>query len=372
MSASRRSSSRARRAGLSSSSIVRMSSTTTVCPESILSGTRVALFLPTRASADGTPSAPHGAHVDDHAVVLESLRSGDGGDEPQHPSRFLVRKFVDLAERVDVPLGEDEQVRLGGRLNVADRYETVGGVNMVAVRHELAEEAVRLRQRPAPPRPRRQPPRPPRARRSARRRATACSRPRSQAPGGRRARHLCFPPGSTSERDTLRPTLRGAARCGPLDVARDGIVARGPRSRPRRVREDMHLGDADCLHGGHRIRERALVLGREADDHVGREVEVLERLDAGAVLPDCVTAPHRAQHLVVARLQRHVKMPRDDGRLAHRSDQVGGDVIDLDRREPQALEAVDRPRCPDQPWSVMPAARSRKQPRLTPVSTTSW
>ena len=93
---------------------------------------------------------------------------------------------------------------------------------------------------------------------------------------------------------------------------------------------------------------------READDHVGREVEVVERLDASAELPDRVAASHRAQHVVVARLQRDVEVPRDDGGLAHRRDQVGGDVVHLDRREPQPLEAVDRSRRPDQPRERQP------------------
>ena len=110
----------------------------------------------------------------------------------------------------------------------------------------------------------------------------------------------------------------------------------------------------------------------KADDHVGREVEVLERLDARAVLADRVSATHRAQHVVVTRLQRNVKVARDDRRLAHRCDEVGGDVVHLDRREPQALEAVDRSRRPDQPRERHARrSRSRKQPRLTPVSTTS-
>ena len=122
---------------MSSFSIVAMSSTATVCPQFALSGTRVALFLPSTCQWRWNTVCPaRGPDVDDHAVVLEALGSGDGGHEPQHPAGFLVRELVDLAERVDVPLGQDEQVRLGGGLNVADRDEAVGGVHVVAARDE--------------------------------------------------------------------------------------------------------------------------------------------------------------------------------------------------------------------------------------------
>ena len=116
----------------------------------------------------------------------------------------------------------------------------------------------------------------------------------------------------------------------------------------------MHLRDPGRLHGRHRIHERALVLGRESDDHVRREVEVLESLELRPVLPDGVPAAHRAEDPVVARLQRHVEMARGDRCLAHRRDQVGGDVVDLDRREPQALEAVDRACVADEPGQGHP------------------
>ena len=118
----------------------------------------------------------------------------------------------------------------------------------------------------------------------------------------------------------------------------------------------MHLRDPGRCDGRHRLLEGALVLGREADDHVGRQVEVLERLDPGAVLPDRVAAAHRPEHAVVTRLQRDVEMARHDRRLAHRPDQVGRDVVDLDRREPKPLEPVDRARRPDQPGQRQPRA----------------
>jgi hypothetical protein len=50
-----------------------------------------------------------------------------------------------------VALGENEQVRLGLRVDVADRDEAVAGMDVVAGADELAEEAV-VRQRGSPPR----------------------------------------------------------------------------------------------------------------------------------------------------------------------------------------------------------------------------
>ena len=62
---------------------------------------------------------PAGPDVDDHAVVVEALRSGNLRHEAQHPARFLVRECGDLAERVDMALGQHEEVRLGRRRDVA-------------------------------------------------------------------------------------------------------------------------------------------------------------------------------------------------------------------------------------------------------------
>ena len=106
----------------------------------------------------------------------------------------------------------------------------------------------------------------------------------------------------------------------------------------------MHLGHPRRRYGTQRPGERALVLGGEADDHVGREVEVVETLDPLAELPDRVAAPHRAEDGVVAGLERDVEMRRHVRRLAHGGDQLGRDVVHLDRREPQPLEPVDRAR----------------------------
>src|SRR5215472_4909700 len=90
------------------------------------------------------------ADVDDDAVVLEPLLAGGVADEVEHPLRLLGRKLADLAERRNVPLGDDEEVRVGTRVDVADRDEAVALAQVVALAEELAEQAI-VRQRGSPP-----------------------------------------------------------------------------------------------------------------------------------------------------------------------------------------------------------------------------
>ena len=92
---------------------------------------------------------PPGPTLTTHAVVLEAGVARGLGDELEHPLRLLRRELADVAERVDVPLGEDEQVRLGLRVDVADRDEAVRLRDVVALADERAEEAV-VRQRRDP------------------------------------------------------------------------------------------------------------------------------------------------------------------------------------------------------------------------------
>ncbi len=91
------------------------------------------------------------ADVHGEAVVLEAGLPRRVGHELEHALRLVRRKFSDLAEARDVPLGQDEQMRVGLRVDVADRDEAGAGVDVVALGVELAEEAV-LRQRESPPR----------------------------------------------------------------------------------------------------------------------------------------------------------------------------------------------------------------------------
>ena len=193
---------------------------------------------------------------------------------------------ADLAEGLDVPLGDDEQMDVRLRVDVLDRDEAVGAVDD-GRRPSPARSCRRcsqasggndplLRDRAARGRAR--------ARRPARRRATASSRRRSRGPGR-----------STSTTSS-RPTFgRQRARHASCDSARSRALRSfftcgGTGSRravavpgPRRVREDVHLRQpapratmrACCANA-------ALVLGREADDHVARQVEVARAARAGA------------------------------------------------------------------------------------------
>ena len=80
--------------------------------------------------------------VDDNAVVLEALRGCCLGHEPQHPARLLIRKRIDFAERVDVTLGQHEEMDVCRRRNIADRDEAVDRVHVVAPGDQVTEETV--------------------------------------------------------------------------------------------------------------------------------------------------------------------------------------------------------------------------------------
>jgi hypothetical protein len=88
--------------------------------------------------------------VDDDTVIGQAASRSDVGDEVEHPLRLVGRELRDLAEALDVPLGDDEQMRLRLRVDVLQGDEPVGGRDVVALGVQLAEEAV-VRQRESPP-----------------------------------------------------------------------------------------------------------------------------------------------------------------------------------------------------------------------------
>ena len=90
------------------------------------------------------------ADVDDDAVVVEARLASRPRDELEHALRLVRLELADLAERVDVTLGQDEQVRLRRRVDVADGDEALAGGDVVAVAYEPTEEAL-VRQRGSPP-----------------------------------------------------------------------------------------------------------------------------------------------------------------------------------------------------------------------------
>jgi hypothetical protein len=86
------------------------------------------------------------AHVDEDVVILETFVPRRLGDEREHSFRLLLRKLIDVTERLDVPLGNDEQMHVGLRVDVADRHEARALTHVVALAVEPAKEAV-IRQR---------------------------------------------------------------------------------------------------------------------------------------------------------------------------------------------------------------------------------
>jgi hypothetical protein len=100
----------------------------------------------------------------------------------------------------------------------------------------------------------------------------------------------------------------------------------------------VHVRDPGGGDGSDRALERCVVLIREADDHVRGEVEIGEPLEAPEIGRRGVAPPHRTEHAVVARLERDVKVARECRRLAERGLERVVDVIDLDRRKPEARE----------------------------------
>ena len=91
--------------------------------------------------------------------------------------------------------------------------------------------------------------------------------------------------------------------------------------------------------------EVVLGLAGEADDDVGGDRGVghggAHTLDDAEVLLPPVGAPHRAQHPVGARLQRHVQLVHHVGRLGHRLDHVVGELRGVRRGEAHPLQPLD-------------------------------
>ena len=98
--------------------------------------------------------AGRGADVDHNPVVLEPRPPRRVRDEVEHPLRLARLELPDVAERLDVARGEHEQVRVGPRVDVADRDEPVRCVDVISLPDERAEETVcgGVRQRGSRPR----------------------------------------------------------------------------------------------------------------------------------------------------------------------------------------------------------------------------
>src|SRR6185436_9163747 len=133
-----------------------------------------------------------------------------------------------------------------------------------------------------------------------------------------------------------------------LHSVRNAIVVCGSSPRPRRVREHVHLRHPGLLDGPERVLERGFVLGREADDHVGRQVEFRRLLDPAQIGGDVIPPAHRPEDAVVARLERDVQMAGDRRGLAHCGHERVAQVIDLDGGQPEPFDPRDRARLADE------------------------
>jgi hypothetical protein len=90
-----------------------------------------------------------GTDVDEHAVVLEAGAARHLRDEVEHSLRLVGGELGDVAERVDVPFRDDQQMSLRLWVDVPDRDETVSFRNGISLVEERAEKAV-VRQRGSP------------------------------------------------------------------------------------------------------------------------------------------------------------------------------------------------------------------------------
>ena len=117
---------------------------------------------------------------------------------------------------------------------------------------------------------------------------------------------------------------------------RHGVVGRRRGARSRRVRKHMHLGHPGLRENLPRALERALVLAREADDHVARQVEVRRAARAGGgTSRRCSAGPWRAAR---RRLRTEAARAGGERRSAsrERANELVVHVVHLDRGEPEA------------------------------------
>ena len=242
-----------------------------------------------------------------------------------------------------MPLGDDEQVRVGALGDVADRDEARRRVDVVA----LAVRAGRRGSRQAA----RIPSSVTAARAhadeladAARRRATASSRRRSRGRAGRRARRpraeLRAPARAARvpRERSRRRALRSFFTCGGTGSSR-----RRRRAGPRRVREDVHLRDP-----GARRRPRACARTQRSSSAGKPTITSVVRLKSASgssrrrIRRRRVAPRHRAQHAVVARLERDVQVRarRSASRAARRRARSSTWLTSIDERRRRASPGV--------------------------------
>src|SRR6476620_9921171 len=82
------------------------------------------------------------AGIHDDTVVRQPAVCSDFGDEVEHPLALVGRELAYVLERLDVTLGQHEQVRIGLRIDVTDSDEPLRRRDVVTLAIELAEKAV--------------------------------------------------------------------------------------------------------------------------------------------------------------------------------------------------------------------------------------
>ncbi len=141
-------------------------------------------------------------------------------------------------------------------------------------------------------------------------------------------------------REPLHPFLHHLRRHELVDHGR-GFGA-GPRREHERVGRVV-VGVRDDRE---RCREVGLRFAGEPDDQVGGDREIGDRgacgLEPRQVPRRGVAAVHAGQCAVAPRLQRQVQVLADGRALCHRRDRLGAEILRVRRREPHALDAVDR------------------------------
>src|SRR6478672_7021686 len=84
------------------------------------------------------------ADIDGHTVIRQALARRHVRHKLEHPLDLGIGELTDVAERVDVPLREHEEMHRRRRVDVADRDEAVSRGDVIAFAIEPAEETVRV------------------------------------------------------------------------------------------------------------------------------------------------------------------------------------------------------------------------------------
>ena len=198
----------------------------------------------------------------------------------------------------------------------------------------------------------------------ARRRATACSRSRTRAPAGRRARDRSCRPSTPSAGARARRRAHAAWRFAPSSPLRAPCP---PRRSPCPGRGEYgktwrRVSPARSTTPSVRAKAPSSSPGKPTMTSAVR-LKSASGSSFCDVLRRRVPAPHRAEDAVVARLQRDVEMTRRDAVSRSAATSSWREVVHLDRREPQALDPRQRARLADESRRACSPPRDRGSSR---------